>query len=360
MLTRLLYGLDRQEFDQAVVSITDCGVHGEALKAAGIEVTALGMTGLLSLPRTLLRLRQVITSYRPHVIQTWLYHADFLGLLASRWAGDCSLVWSIRCAKLSIDDAPFSTHWMIRLLAKLSSLPTAVIFNSIAGKNSHKAIGYHPRSEMVISNGFDVETWKPVEFRRREFRAGIGVMDDVFLVGMIARHHPIKDHKCFFRAAAQIHSHRPDVHFVLVGSGITWNNTALVADIDECGIAGYVSLLGPRDDMPRVMSGLDCLVLTSTSEGFPNVIGEAMASGIPCVTTDAGDAGHIIADTGRVVPVGDVDGIAKGVLRLMEDTPRERLALALRCRARISENFEIESVLAHYASFYKELHEHSQ
>jgi glycosyltransferase involved in cell wall biosynthesis len=236
-------------------------------------------------------------------------------------------------------------------------MPEMVLFNSVAGQRSHRAIGYLSRAELAIPNGFDLQAWRPDARRRMVFREEVGVTDGTLLVGMVARYHPIKDHRCFFAAAARILSCRTDIRFALVGPGITWSNAALAADIEQFGLRDNVILLGSRTDMGGMMAGLDCLVLTSTSEGFPNVIGEAMASGVPCVSTDAGDADLIIADTGTVVPVGDAEGIADGVLELMTNTPEERAVLAARCRARIAENCGIGRVLARYADFYKELHE---
>lgn len=357
MLVRLLLGLDRRVFDQRVVSLTGRGVFSEAIEAAGIPLDNLGMTGFQSVPRTLQRLRRVIAEYRPDIVQTWLYHADLLGLLAARLTGDAAVVWSIRCAGLAPADAPWTTHCLIRLLAWFSALPEVVLFNSVAGQRSHRAIGYRPRAELMIPNGFDLQTWRPDTGRRMQFRADIGVTNGNFLIGMVARYHLIKDHRCFFAAAARIRSRRADARFVLAGPGITWRNQALAADIEEFGVRDCVILLDSRSDIPGMMSGLDCLVLTSTSEGFPNVLGEAMACGVPCVTTDAGDAGLIVSDTGRVVPVGDAEGVADGVLTLMARTLQERAVLAARCRRRIAECFGIERILSRYADFYKELHE---
>lgn len=357
MLVRLLLGLDRSLFDQRVVCLTDRGVHGATIEAAGISLAYIGLTGFQTIPRTLLRLHSVITEFQPDIVQTWLYHADLLGLVASRLAGDAAVVWNIRCAGLALGDAPRSTHWLTRVLARLSSWPDAVIFNSVAGQQSHRAIGYRPRTELVIPNGFDLQAWRPDARHRMQFRTKIGVTDNTFLVGMVARYHPIKDHHCFFAAAARIRSRRADVWFVLAGTGITWTNAALIADIERFSLRDNVILLGSRSDTNALMAGLDCLVLTSTSEGFPNVIGEAMASGVPCVTTDAGDASLIIHNIGRIVPVGDSIGIADGVLDLMTKTSEERARLAVRCRARIAENFGMERVLVRYADFYKEMYE---
>lgn len=357
MLVRLLLGLDRDIFDQRVISLTERGAFGETIEAAGIPLTNLGMTGFQTMPRTLKRLRDLIAAHRPDIVQTWLYHADLLGWAAARLAGDAAVVWNIRCAGLALGDVPRSTHWLIRALAWLSSFPEVVLFNSLAGQQSHRAIGYRPRAEIVVPNGFDLQTWRPDHTRRMQFRAEIGVTESTFLVGMVARYHSIKDHPCFFAAATRIRSRCADVRFVLAGQGVAWSNEALVTDIEQFGLRDCVTLLDSCSDLVSVMTGLDCLVLTSKSEGFPNVIGEAMASGVPCVTTDVGDAGLIIADAGRVVRVGDAEGIAEGVLALNASPPEQRVALAARCRTRIEENFEIGGVLFRYADLYRELHE---
>ncbi len=354
---RLLLGLDRSVFEQRVVSLTGLGVFGDKIEAKGVPVFALGMTGLGSIPRTLHRLRKISATYRPDIVQTWLYHADLLGLVAARLSGAAAVVWNIRCAGQEPGDVPRSTDWLIRLLARLSFLPEFVLFNSLAGQRSHRAIGYRPRAEKTIPNGFDLQVWSPDIGRRAQFRAEIGLPDSTFLVGMVARYHRVKDHKCFFAAAARVRACHADVRFVLAGQGITWTNESLVADIEKFGVRDCVILLGSCGDMGGVMASLDCLVLTSRSEGFPNVIGEAMASGVPCVTTDAGDAGLIIADTGHVVEVGDAEGIAEGMLALIASTPQERVALASRCRMRIEESFGIDRVLLRYADFYRDLHD---
>jgi uncharacterized SAM-binding protein YcdF (DUF218 family) len=150
---------------------------------------------------------------------------------------------------------------------------------------------------------------------------------------------------------------RRTVRFVLVGLNHTWDNAALVADIDRHGLRDRIFLLGLRQDVPRIMAGLDCLVSTSTSEGFPNVIGEAMACGVPCVATDAGDSRFIIGDTGTILPIGDVAGVVEGVSQLMASSPRDRQMRAERCRCRIREHFELRQIAGRYAEFYRDLND---
>ena len=357
MLVRLLRGLDRESFSQSVVSLTTRGIYGDLVESYGIPLTTLGMAGFASMPGCLVGLGRDVNAFRPDIVQTWLYHADLMGLLASRWASShASVVWNIRCSSLEPGDVPSSTRWLRWCLTRLSSRPEAVLFNSVAGQSAHHAIGYRPRHSLVLPNGFDLERWRPNSLKRMEFRAEIGVGDDTILVGMVARYHRIKGHKAFFAAAARLRNSIPGIRFVLAGSGITWSNNSLVADIDRLDLKDIVILLGSRTDMPRIMAGLDCLVSTSTSEGFPNVLGEAMACGVPCVATDAGDSRNMVGDTGKIVALGDVDGLVIAVAELMTAGAEEKGVRSMQCRERIAENFELGQVVHRYAHFYRELY----
>lgn len=356
MLLRLLRGLGRESFSQSVVSLTTRGVYGDRVEACGVPLLTLGMTGFRATPGSLASLCYAIKGEQPSIIQTWLYHADLLGLMAARLAGDAVVAWNVRCSRLERGDASPSTHLLIKLLARLSSWPDAVLFNSTAGQKDHLAIGYRPRRSEVIPNGFDLEERRPDALKRADFRSEIGVDEGTFLVGMIARSHRMKDRSTFLAAAARLQEMPGAVRFVLVGLNHDWNNQSLVAEIDQHGLRDRIHLLGLRQDVPRITAGLDCLVSTSRSgEGCPNVIGEAMACGVPCLATDTGDSRLIIGDTGTILPVGDVAGVVAGVAQLMAATPEERRARSERCRRRITEHFDLGYVSARYAEFYQEL-----
>jgi glycosyltransferase involved in cell wall biosynthesis len=355
MLVRLVRGLDPASFSQSVVSLTTRGVYGDQLESWGIPLHTLSMTGFASMPGSLAKLYRVMKSQQPEIVQTWLYHADLLGLMAARMVGDASVAWNVRCAGLGPGDVPRSTRYLTRLLVKLSSRPDAILFNSTAGRHAHLAIGYRPRRSVVIPNGFDLKERRPDQGKRAEFRAEVGGEEGTFLVGMVARSHRMKDHPTFLAAAARLKQQNAAVKFVLVGLNESWENKPLVADIDRLGLRDRMILLGVRNDIPRVMAGLDCLVSTSTSEGFPNVIGEAMACGVPCIATDAGDSRIIVGDTGKIIAIGDAAGVVNGVTQLMAATAEERAATSERCRARIVEHFELGHVASLYADFYRGL-----
>jgi glycosyltransferase involved in cell wall biosynthesis len=353
VLASVVAGLERQEFEQCVVSLTDRGVLAQLIEASGVTVHALGMTGFSTVPRTLWRLYRVIAGLKPAIVQTWLYHADFLGLIAARLAGGGAVAWNIRGAEVAQGNLPTSTHCLISLLARLSPQPEATVFNSKAGFAAHRMMGYRPRRSVVIANGFDTQRWRPDVDRRASIRAELGLNDRDFAVGMAARFHQMKNHPHFFAAAALVHMRSERCRFVLAGSGIDWDNTALVSEIERHDLEDVVLLLGERGDMPRVMNGLDCLVSSSTTEGFPNVIGEAMASGVPCVATDVGDSGLIVGDTGSIVAVADASAMADAILALSSATTEDMAIRVARCRARILENFSLDRMVSDYVAFYR-------
>ena len=355
MLVRLLRRLDRDTFAQSVVSLTTRGVYGEVIEGMGIPLLTLGVTGWGAMPGGLVQLRRTMKQQRPDVVQTWLYHADLMGLVAARWANHAAVAWNVRCAALLPGDVPASTRLLTKVLARLSSSADVILFNSKAGLEAHRALGYCATRSEVIPNGFDLDERRPDAGKRASFRAELGVSDETFVVGMISRAHRMKDQSTFLAAAARLRETGRPVRFVIAGLGQSWQNGVLAAGIDQFGLRDRVHLLGLRNDVPRIMAGLDCLVSTSTSEGFPNVIGEAMACGVPCVATDAGDSRLIVGDTGFIVPIGDVDGIVAGVSTLMTEGPDARCLRARACRDRIVEHFELGQIAARYGRIYREL-----
>src|SRR5207253_3772281 len=119
---------------------------------------------------------------------------------------------------------------------------------------------------------------------------------------------------------------------------------------------GRLHLIGPRRDVPRLMAALDLAVSSSAyGEGFPNVLAEAMATGVPCVTTDVGDSSLIVGATGDVVPPRDPDALAAAMLRVIQQDPEARLARGRAARARIVEQFDLPVAVRRYESLYQSL-----
>jgi glycosyltransferase involved in cell wall biosynthesis len=166
----------------------------------------------------------------------------------------------------------------------------------------------------------------------------------------------MKDHPTFLEAAAVLATTRPEVCFVLVGAGTEPANRALAKIIAGRRIGDRVRLLGERNDMAAIYAALDLTTLSSAcGEGFPNVLGEAMACGLPCVATDNGGAAELLGGTGTVVPPRDPGALAAAWDGLIALGPEARGSRGRAARARIIRYYGLGSTVARYESLYEDI-----
>ncbi|MBI1748837.1 MAG: glycosyltransferase [Acidobacteria bacterium] len=355
MLYKLLRGMERRRFQNVVVSMASGGSLADKITALDIPVYSLDLRRGAPNPAALWRLRRVLRQVKPHVLQTWLYHADLLGLVAGKWAGVPALAWNVRCSEMDLRRYSRLTSYVVRILSRLSALPDVVMVNSEAGRRFHEALGYHPRCWQLIPNGFDLEQFRPDAAARISFRREIGIPEESLLIGLLARFDPMKDHDNFLKAAGLLRKRQPDVHFVMAGRGVDLNNSILNRSIRDQALEGRVHRLGERSDVATILAAMDITTSTSYGEGFPNVIGEAMACGVPCVVTDTGDCAQIVADSGRVVPPKQPQAFVAAWNELIEMGPSGRNALGQRARRRIEEHFNLPVIVSKYEAVYSSL-----
>jgi glycosyltransferase involved in cell wall biosynthesis len=329
-------------------------VVGESIRKAGVPVYPLDIRRGGVSPRAFWRLVRLLRELQPDIVQTWLYHADLAGLAAGAIARVPHIVWNIRCAELDPKDHPRSLSMMLRVLAFASRWPSAIVCNSNAGRRAHEALGYAAGRWFIAPNGFDTRVFQPDPMARVELRRRLSVPDDTRVVGLLARLHPMKDHATFLRAADIVTSARPDVRFVAAGRGVP-ESGALVALASALNIKDRVHLWPEELNAARLLAGFDIAVSSSYSEAFPNVVGEAMACGVPAVVTDVGDSAALVGHTGRVVPPRDPDALARAILDVLDLDRAAYDRLAGAARDRISGEFSMARVAARYESLYTEL-----
>jgi glycosyltransferase involved in cell wall biosynthesis len=351
MLVKLL-GATAGQVEARVVSLTNDGPVGERIRGLGVETVFLGMSRGTPDPRGILALAREMRDFRPNVVQTWMYHSDLIGGLAALLAGRPPLIWGIHNVDLE-ETARWTTRQTLRACALLSGLlPARIVSCSERAREFHVARGYRAEKFEVIPNGFDLETFRPDPGARKALRVELGIPADAPVVGMVARYHPVKDFQNFARAAGLACRDVPDLHLVLCGNGVSADNAQLVGWLRDAGVLERTSLLGQRDDVPRVLASLDLFTLSSATEAFPNVLGEAMACGIPCVSTDVGDARFILGESGRVVPVRTPTALASAWVELLRHDETARLRIGEAARQRITSRFSISAVGARYSELY--------
>ena len=357
MLVKLLERVEGRTARARVVSLVDGGPLADELLARGIEVQGLGMRAGVPDPRALLRLRRVVARARPAVVQTWLYHADLAAALAlTGLSPRPALVWSLRCLHHASRARGLAARAAPAFCARLSGVPDVVLANSEAARRSHADAGWHPRRFEVIPNGFDTERFRPDPGAGAALRAELGIGPDTVLVGLVGRLDPVKGHAAAVAAAARLAARFPALRLVLVGPGLEEGSAGLASLRRAHGAPENVLALGARDDVPRVMAGLDVLLVASAfSESFPNVVGEALAAGTPCVATDVGATAEVVGDAGWIVGGTDAAALAEGLARALEAGAEERAARGARGRARVLEHFELGAVARRYEALWEEL-----
>lgn len=357
LLFHLVSRMDRRRFHNTVLSLTDAGpVLGQKIQQQGLALECLNFPRGRPDPRMVTGLAARLRALRPDVIQTWMYHADLVGALARRLAHGPPLVWGIHSASLDRSRLKRQTVLTIRLCARLSHRsPTRIICCSEAARAAHVAFGYAPDKMSVIPNGVDLDEFIPRSEAREGLRRELGLSPDASLIGLIARLDPQKDHQTFFRAAGLLRQVRPNAHFVLCGAGVSTENRRLAAWMEEAGVRDRTHLLGIRSDVSWVTAALDVATCCSTSESFGLTLGEAMACGVPCVTTDLEGPKSVVGELGRVVPVGDPAALARAWQEMLDTAANDRKQWGEKARERIHALFSLQKMVQGYESLYQEL-----
>lgn len=290
------------------------------------------------------------------MVSGWQYHANLIASLAARMAGSIPVIWGVRQSELDRESTKALTLFTIWLSARLSHwLPKRIVYCAESASKVHASLGFAAEKTMVIPNGYDLKQFRPDPLARESIRAELGMPNGSLIIGMAARFDPVKDHRNFLHAARLVHNERPDVHFVLCGYKVDWENKELVQWIGEVGLGESVYLLGRRDDMPTIMAAFDIACLSSFVEGFPNVVSEAMSCAVPCVVTDVGEGAFIVGNAGRVVEPKNPNSLAKALLELIELGPHGRRQLGNAARQRIKDYFDLPQVVKQYESLFQEV-----
>lgn len=355
-LYRLLCLLNPKRFQSTVISLVKPGVVGDMLTARGVPVLTLGMAKGKPNPAGLGKLAALLRQLKPRLLQTHLYHADLLGFLAGKCARVPRIFWNIRQSRMDFSCYRRTTGLTVRLCARVSRFVDKIVVNSHAGIEHHAGLGYDRSKMVAIPNGFAGDLFRPDPAAYADVRKELRLPEHTRLVGMAARFDPQKDYGTFFRAAALVNRSAPEVHFLAAGPGVDRNNPPVIELVQGAGLdPGKVFLLGERSDMHRVMASLDVFVSSSAfGEGFSNVIGEAMACGVPCVATDVGDAAFILGQTGIVVPPRRPERLARGMLQLLHLKPEAYRSLSAAARQRLLQEFSLTKTIRRYESLYVE------
>lgn len=355
MMIKLLDRFDRERFDITVISLTSGGELADRVTRQGIPLYQLNMAFGISGLFAFYELFKLIRKIKPDVVQTWMYHADLLGGVAARLCGINKIVWGIRNSNLDPVTTSRATRGVVRICSLIShAVPKAIISCSNKALEVHARLGYDRAKMFVIANGFDLEEFHPDGSSAKHFRTRLGLSDQSIVIGIVGRFDPQKDHQGFFKAVSIVANLFPEIQIVALGKGVDESNRTLMNFVENNNLQSKTHLLGLRSDVHKIMPAFDVYVSASAyGEAFPNVLGEAMASGVPCVTTDVGDSSWIVGDAGLSVEPRNPDELAAAIIKILRLSNDERMLMGKKGRERVLRFFEIKNIVREYEQYYE-------
>jgi glycosyltransferase involved in cell wall biosynthesis len=285
--------------------------HGSVLQDAGVPLRCLP-------GRPLARARylaRALAADRIEIVHAWLYLTNPIAALAARLAGGLPLVTAARNCKLHGTVNRVANAWAFRASRR-------IIVNSTEVQDFVARVYWAPADRVrIVPNGIDLERFIPAD------TPPAGPPRIVTVGRLVAQ----KNHRLFLTAAAELHALRPEVRFAIAGDGPM--RRELEAEAARLGVSEVIDFLGERGDVEDVLRGATLFWLTSSWEGMPNVLLEAMACGVPVIASDVSGVRDLIGESaaGVVVPPGQASAWVESSVRFLED---ERRYLAARQAAR--------------------------
>ncbi len=342
-IVNLASGLRRRGHDVLVVVFFPNRHVESALRETDTPYRVLGVRGRWDAPRFLAGFLADARKRDDDVVYAFLQAPNLLTVPLGLLRRKAKLVWGIRMSDLRARTSAVSdlAAW---LECRFSRVAALVVANSFRGRDDAIDLGFDRASLTVIHNGIDTEAFRPAPDAGKALRAEWGVGDGERLIGLVARFEAKKDHGTFLHAAATAARERAELRFVCVGDGPTGDRPGLEALARRLGLGDRIVWAGFRRDLPAVYGALDVSTLSSSfGEGFPNVVAEAMACGVPCVATDVGDAAFILGGLGWVVPPRNPRALADAWIAALAEEPASDLRT--RRRRRIEESFNLDGMI---------------
>ena len=318
-LAYLAIGLKDKGMSVSVGVFYRGGALEELLNSGGVTIEYLDKKGRWDLIGFFKRTTKWIRRENPDVLHGYLIGANIVTILMKPFFQKLHIVWGVRASNMLLENYDKLARFSFRLSVLLSRFTDLIIVNSNSGYDYHLANGYPSDRMVVIPNGIDTNLFSPDSSARKRQRVAWGIDEGIYLVGVVGRLDPMKDHRAFLQAASKVLSKRNDVLFVCVGNGSIKYLEDLQQYSEELGISANIRWEPGHVNIENVYNALDVLVSTSAfGEGFSNTLAEAMSCGVRCVATDVGDARRVLLDTGIVVPPGDSSAVAEGILAILD------------------------------------------
>jgi glycosyltransferase involved in cell wall biosynthesis len=328
----------------------DRDFFGDRLREVGVPLVHIEKSG--PDPRHPLRVARWLSSNSVDVLHAFLLGPVLWMWLATRWLSKETRPRLIAAERNSRIASSWLEHRLQQLCYRRSDAVTAN--SAVAAQQIVERLGVPADRVHFAPNGIDLEAWD----REAAGPSPLDLAPGAFHLGLVGRLEPQKNHRSLLRALARVDAARRArwrVWFVGAETGSPRFLAELKAEMARLGVAEQVRIVPPQRRIAAFLRRLSVVVLPSSYEGFPNVVLEAMAAGVPVVATPVGESASLVADgkTGFLVDVDDTEGLARALVRVDELSALERESMGREARARVASSYAIDVVARRYLEIYR-------
>jgi len=346
---QIFFNILKNKKNILIITLISEGYFGNKLKKKGFKLINLNMKKNIFIIFKMFKLIQIIKRYNPEIVHTWLYHSNLIGGIASKLSGVKQIFWSIH------HEFEYSNIFMfieMKILALLSYLiPNKIVYCTYSSKRSHIQNGYKQNLSYIVENGISLEKFKPKKELRINIRKKLKIKKNCFLIGNISRFHPIKDHETLLKSLIIFKKSKISFKCILIGNGLSKCNVNLFNKIKNYNLENNVILYGKSFKVHELLNAFDLNILSSKSECSPVTLLEAMASGVPSLSTNVGNAKNLIGNSGWIVETENPEALASCISYIANNRYKlaEKSKLGIK---RVRSFYTIEKMRLSYRALY--------
>ena len=345
----------KNKINITIVTLIDNGFYESQLKKVGINIFSLGITKkskFVDFIKKILKFRKFIKNQNPDIIQSWMYHSNFITLFIQKIFYN-KLFWNIRHSELNFQISKKMTIFLSIICGLFSkTVPKKIIYCSEKSIDFHEKNHFYCKSKnSLIYNGYSDKTYFPLKHLHSDFRKRNKIKKSDIIIGYAGRHAKQKNIYSMLLAFSKIIQNYDNLYLYMVGKDISYQNKKLITCISNLKINNKVFFLNEQKNLLEFYNGIDFLILTSHSESFPNVIAESMLCSTPVLSSNAGCSKKIINNYGFIMSNNDSQSISKNlkkVVNFFKYKKKEWQSLKKNSRLQIKKNFSIEKMANTY------------
>jgi glycosyltransferase involved in cell wall biosynthesis len=337
-------------FKQYVICLGNRGYYSQKIEEIGLEIYHINFSSWHFF-KSLIKFIAVLKKISPNIIQGWMNHGNFASILALLILNFKPIIyWNIRQSFYKNKNDLFYTKFLFLFNIVFSRIPKKIIINSNISKIQLQNFGFHVDSFKFIPNGFDSNYWvRDLSFRKLK-RENLGIKNLDFVIGYVGRYHSMKNIILLLKAFEIISINLPNTKLVIIGQKENDFNKFEKQIFDRIP-KNQIILLNQMYDVNKYYSLFDLFILCSVSEGFPNVLGEAMSCELCCISTNVGEASALLQDVGLIIPVDDLDALVREITNCIENLEITK-NMGGGARNKIIKSYSLQNTVNQYFNLY--------